>query len=62
MDAKNIIRELGGCVVVARLCDVTPQAVSQWASTGIPKARRQYLALLRPDVFAESPDQQKAAA
>ena len=53
MDTNKIIDDLGGTGAVAGLCDVTPQAVSEWRKYGIPKARLMYLRLLRPDVFAQ---------
>jgi hypothetical protein len=56
MNNSNIIDALGGTVAVALLCDVTPQAVSQWRDDGIPKARLMYLKLLRPDVFGALSD------
>lgn len=59
-EACRVIDALGGTNEVARLCEVTPQAVSQWRADGLPKARSQYLRLLRPDVFdvqAETPAQ-----
>jgi len=59
MDTNKIIDDLGGTGAVAGLCDVTPQAVSEWRKDGIPKARLMYLRLLRPDVFAEQ--ERKAA-
>jgi len=46
----RLIDALGGTVVVARLCEVKPSAVSQWRRDGIPRARRMFLALARPDV------------
>jgi hypothetical protein len=49
---SKIVDDLGGPVAVGGLCQVSPQAVSQWRKTGIPNARRQYLQLLRPAVFA----------
>lgn len=55
MDTKHpdseIIDALGGTAAVARLCDVQPPSVSDWRKSGIPKARRMYLKLMRPDVF-----------
>lgn len=54
MDNSNIIDKFGGTNEVARLCDVSPQAVSQWRNDGIPNARLMYLKLLRPDVFGAS--------
>ena len=60
MDHEKIIAALGGTSEVAKLCECTPQAVSQWfgidPETGeqreIPKARLMYLKAVRPDVFA----------
>lgn len=51
MDDSKIIDALGGTTEVARLCKVRPPSVSGWRVNGIPAARRQYLELLRPDVF-----------
>ena len=53
MDANQIIDALGGTAVVAKLCEVRLPSVSQWRKAGIPRAREQYLRLLRPDVFGE---------
>jgi hypothetical protein len=50
MTDANVIERLGGVSCVARLLGVTKQAVSQWQHDGVPRARRQTLALLRPDV------------
>lgn len=47
-----LIDALGGTVETAKLCDVSSQAVSQWRQFGIPKARRMYLLLLRPELAA----------
>lgn len=63
MDDKHpdskIIDRLGGTVAVARLCECEPQAVSQWRRFGIPKARRQYLRALRPELFTVAVTQQE---
>ena len=48
---SEIIDRLGGTTEVARICQIKPPSVSEWRTTGIPPARRQYLELLRPDVF-----------
>lgn len=48
---SEIIDRLGGTTEVARICQIKPPSVSEWRSTGIPPARRQYLELLRPDAF-----------
>lgn len=54
MDSNHIIDSLGGTNEVARICQVTAQAVSQWRTDGIPQARLMYLQLARPDIFAEA--------
>lgn len=59
MDSNQIIDALGGTNEVARLCEVTAQAVSQWRTDGIPPARLMFLKLLRPDVFPK--EEPKAA-
>ena len=51
MEANEIIDALGGTGEVAKLCNVTTGAVSQWRTQGIPEARMMYLKLARPDVF-----------
>lgn len=50
MKPTDFIELLGGTSAVAKLCECTPQGVSQWKENGIPKARLQYLRLLRPDL------------
>lgn len=57
-----LIDALGGTVVVARLCQVKPSAVSQWRRDGIPRARLMFLELARPDVFDHVLREQPAAA
>ena len=47
-----VIDRLGGPSKVAALCQIRPQAASQWRRDGIPPARRMYLELLRPEAFA----------
>ena len=49
MTPSELIDALGGTARVAEICDVTPQAVSQWRDDGIPDARLQFLAVLYPD-------------
>jgi hypothetical protein len=56
MDANEIIDAIGGTGEVAKLCNVTTGAVSQWRTQGIPEARLMYLKLARPDVFKEVKD------
>ncbi|HET9701157.1 MAG TPA: Cro/CI family transcriptional regulator [Burkholderiales bacterium] len=53
MVADTIIDRLGGTGEVAKLCEVSPAAVSQWRHDGIPKARMMYLRAVRPDVFED---------
>jgi len=50
---ERIIDLLGGTFAVATLCKVRPPSVSEWKRAGIPPARRQFLELLRPDVFGK---------
>lgn len=54
MRDDEIIDALGGTCVVARLCEVSPSAVSQWRKNGIPRFQRRYLALILPEAFAEA--------
>lgn len=53
MDPNQIIDALGGTSEVARLCEVTPGAVSQWRDPDkrIPPAQLRFLRAVRPDVF-----------
>lgn len=62
MKSTELIKRLGGSGEVARLCDVTVGAVSQWKTAGIPKARLMYLRVIRPDAFEQdaSADNQEA--
>jgi hypothetical protein len=48
---SEIIDELGGTSAVAKLCEIKPSSVSEWRQSGIPKGRRKYFQLLRPDLF-----------
>jgi len=50
-DDAKIIDSLGGTTRTSELCEVSPAAVSQWRTNGIPKAQRRFLRLKRPDVF-----------
>lgn len=54
-DVSSVINALGGTTEVARLCRITPQAVTKWRRTGIPMARWLYLRAVRPDVVPEDP-------
>ena len=58
---KTIVARLDGISAVARLCECTPSAVWQWIEAGaIPRARELYLEAIRPDAFADEPEQQQA--
>lgn len=46
-----LIDQLGGTTAVARMCQIRQPSVSEWRRTGIPQARRMFLALLHPTVF-----------
>lgn len=51
MTDSELIAALGGPAKAAVFWEVTPQAVSQWKEKGIPRARRMYLRVMRPDLF-----------
>lgn len=42
------IDDLGGTVSVAKACEITKGAVSQWRKNGIPKAQLKFLSLKFP--------------
>ena len=46
-----IIDSLGGTCAVAKICDVSAQAVSQWRVNGIPKPWLMFFKEKRPDLF-----------
>jgi hypothetical protein len=49
MDTQTLLKSIGGQSVIARECDITDSAVSQWAADDeIPGARRKYLQLAHP--------------
>lgn len=50
---SKIIDRLGGPAEIGRLFEISPQAVSMWRREGIPKARRMYLELARPEAFRD---------
>ena len=50
MNDSELIDKAGGTSEVAKLCEVSSPAVSQWRTDGIPKAQRKFLALARPDI------------
>ncbi|NYS09344.1 MULTISPECIES: Cro/CI family transcriptional regulator [Ralstonia] len=47
-ETSRLITDLGGTVKLADECDVTPSAVSQWKTEGIPHPRYQFLRLKYP--------------
>lgn len=62
MDIQKIVAGFGGTTKLAEICHVTPSAISQWMSNGIPEARLMYLKLLKPKVFAEIERQDRDSA
>jgi DNA-binding transcriptional regulator YdaS (Cro superfamily) len=44
MDATEIIDCLGGTFAVAKICQISPPAVSQWRNNGIPQDKMIFLA------------------
>ena len=61
-DHSNLIDQLGGTAEAARLCEVSPQAVSQWRADGIPKARLMFLKAIKPELFGAKPARKPAKA
>ena len=51
MNADKIIEQLGGTNELAERCELTPSAVSQWRTNGIPKPWLKLFREWRPDVF-----------
>ena len=60
MDPNKIIDALGGTNSVAELCQVSAQAVSQWRTDGIPKARLMFLELAKPEIFKATASEKAA--
>jgi hypothetical protein len=52
--ANQLIDRIGGTSATARLCMVSPAAVSEWRRNGIPQARLMYLRLAVPGVFNQT--------
>ena len=48
---SELIDALGGTVAVAKLCDLTTGAISQWRTNGIPNPWRKFLRLAKPKIF-----------
>lgn len=61
LDSALVIERLGGPSEVARLCECSPQAVSQWSGPDpvtqvtrqIPNSRLLFLKAIRADVFKQ---------
>lgn len=51
--ANAIIDAIGGTAEVARICEIKPPSVSEWRSSGIPRARLMFLRLAKPEVFKQ---------
>lgn len=51
--SSSLIDALGGTAKVAKMCEVSPQAVSKWRVIGIPRARLMYLKVKKPRVVAQ---------
>jgi hypothetical protein len=54
MTDSEIIDKLGGTTAVAAIFEIEPPSVSEWRINGIPKPRRQTLALLFPKKVPKS--------
>lgn len=51
---REIIEKLGGTYRVAAIFGIAPSSVALWKRSGIPRARRQALALMYPNIVPES--------
>lgn len=62
MNTKELISAIGGQASIARECDISDAAVSQWVSFDeVPPARAQYLRLAHPGAHWEAYDAARAA-
>ena len=57
MNTTEIIQTLGGTFAVAKLCRVSPPAVSQWRNNGLPGDK---LVLLAAELEKKSPTGNKS--
>lgn len=49
MDTANLLKAIGGQAAIARECEISESAVSQWAEKDeLPNARQKYLKLAHP--------------
>jgi hypothetical protein len=53
ISAEEVIRALGGPSEIAKLCEISRSAVSQWKGNGIPKSQLKFLKAVRPGVFRQ---------
>lgn len=60
-EASRLIDAVGGTSEAARICEVSPQAVTQWRKAGIPRARLMFLRLRFPQLFDDGAPQREAA-
>lgn len=51
--ADTVIDALGGTKKVAEMFEITPSAVTQWRTKGIPKVTLKYLFLKKPKIMRE---------
>jgi hypothetical protein len=57
-----LIDKLGGTTKAALFFDVSPPSVHGWRYDGLPRARRMYLQLARPDILPRSAPAEQASA
>jgi len=51
-EVRRIVDGLGSVCAAARTCEVTSASIAGWLKRNrLPAARRQFLRLLRPDLF-----------
>lgn len=60
-DPTQIIQALGGPTEVAKIFEITSQAVSQWKTNGIPRSHLRFLRATRPELFSgeETPNREQ---
>ena len=57
-----LIDKLGGTTKAAQFFDVSPPSVHGWRYDGLPRARRMYLQLARPDLLPQPSSTEQTSA
>lgn len=53
MNTSELIDALGGNSKVAKTCEISEAAVSQWRKKGMPKPWQKFFKIKRPDIFKQ---------